>query len=583
MGLHERGDDAGGSSPGRDRSLVARHPQLVAVLSAEALSALGDAVFWVGLLVWLVGRPDATGLIAFAAVARLGPRFVFGAAGGVLADRYDRRHLLVGLDLARSVLMIGLAVLVRANASPVAVLALVCLTYLLATPYRPAFTAGVPYVVGERDATAANALDGAVRQVATFLGPLLGTAVLWIGHPSWTFVFDGATFALSAVLLVRLRPLGGTPPAARAHRIGNPAASWFASLRTGVHAVTSQAGLSLMMWLVFVFSVARGFELVLLVLVAQNRLGLGASGVGALSAAIGVGALVAVPLAGRIATVARPAVAVVASLLLTSVPLALLGVIGRPVVAYVVLIAVGVGVVVFEVLAVTLVQRLARVEVLGRVCGIENMAVNGGKLTGALLGPVLVTFFSLSDALLVAALLVVLSALAAVPGLHRVARATLARQRALEPIVHVLAQLALFAGASEPALERLAGTARIATVYSGSELVREGDAPDNIYVIRSGDFEVVKSGRKVATLGRDDWFGEIGLLHDTPRTASVMAATNAEVWEIAGAEFIAAINESASPPAALLEGISARLAQLNDIADHAANRGESRTSRRSDS
>jgi len=314
-----------------------------------------------------------------------------------------------------------------------------------------------------------------------------------------------------------------------------------------------------------VFSVARGFELVLLVFVAQDRLGMGAEGVGVLSAAIGVGALLVLPVVGRVANVRHPAAAVVASLLLTAVPLALLSVIEGVGVACTVLVAVGVGVVVFEVLAVTLVQRLSRIEFLGRVFGIENVAVNGGKLAGSLLAPLLVTVFSLEDALLVAAVLVSLSALVAVPGLHRVARDARIRQRELEPVVRVLAHLALFDGASQPALERLAATARRFMVPPRFAVVQQGGVPDSLYVIRTGRFEVVKDGVTVASLVADDWFGEIGLLHDLTRTASVIAATDAEVWEIPGPEFLAAVNESALPPTALLEGISARLAQLDAV------------------
>ena len=187
------------------------------MLTAEGLSSTGDAVFWVGLLVWLLGRPDGTRLIALAALARLGPRVVLGAAGGVVADRFDRRVLVVVLDVTRSALMLGLAALVAADGSPGAVLVLVLLVYVLATPYRPAFTAGISFVVGEGDAAAANALDGAVKQVTTFLGPLLGTALLVVGEPSWAFAFDAATFALSSILLAGVARLGGTPPARAAH------------------------------------------------------------------------------------------------------------------------------------------------------------------------------------------------------------------------------------------------------------------------------------------------------------------------------------------------------------------------------
>jgi predicted MFS family arabinose efflux permease len=543
--------------------LVVRHPQLGAILTAEGLSATGDAVFWVGLLVWLLDQPDGPFLIAMAAVARLAPRVIFGPTGGVVADRFDRRRMTLGLDAVRSLLMVALALWVGAGSSPVVVLLGVVIVYTLAAPYRPALTAGIPLVVGERDAAAANALDGAVRQVATFLGPLLGTLVLWLGEPAWAFAVNGATFALSALLLTRVSRMGGPPPAARARRFGQRATSWRRALREGVGSVVEQPGLALTAWLVFVFSVARGFELVLLVFVAEEKLRMGSEGVGVLNAAIGVGALATVPFVSRIARFGRPATAVVLSLLLTSVPLALLGVVDRPSAACAVLVAVGVGVVVFEVLAVTIAQRVSRIEHLGRVFGIQNMAVNAGKLAGALLGPLLVEAFSLERSLLVAATLVVVSAVVAVPGLSRVARASNARREELEPVVRVLADLALFEGASEPALERLATTAVSLTVPEGAAMVTEGDFPDDVYVIRSGAFDVVKGGQKIATLGSDDWFGEIGLLRDTPRTATVVAATPGKVWQIRGAEFLAAVNESALPPAALLEGISARLSELD--------------------
>src|SRR5262249_41160882 len=228
-------------------------------------------------------------------------------------------------------------------------------------------------------------------------------------------------------------------------------ASGWRSMGGGAQAVAHPPGLGLPVWLVFGFSIARGFELVLLVLVAEDRLEMGAKGVGVLSAAIGVGAIVALPLVGRIATTRRVASAVVVSLLFTSVPLALLGVIDDAVVACAVLATVGVGVVVFEVLAVTIMQRLSRIEVLGRVFGIQDMAGTGGRLGGALAGPLLVSVLSLEDALWVAALVVTVSAVVAIPGLHRVANASRAKRAALEPMVRVLASLALFDGASEPA------------------------------------------------------------------------------------------------------------------------------------
>jgi CRP-like cAMP-binding protein len=105
----------------------------------------------------------------------------------------------------------------------------------------------------------------------------------------------------------------------------------------------------------------------------------------------------------------------------------------------------------------------------------------------------------------------------------------------------------------------------VVTVARGAAVIAEGDAPDHLYVIRSGHLSVTKHGEQVATLVTDDWFGEIGLLQRVPRMATVRSASDAELWQISGAEFLAAVNESALPPAALLDGISNRLAQLDRI------------------
>jgi signal-transduction protein with cAMP-binding, CBS, and nucleotidyltransferase domain len=174
---------------------------------------------------------------------------------------------------------------------------------------------------------------------------------------------------------------------------------------------------------------------------------------------------------------------------------------------------------------------------------------------------------SLSDALVVAALVVTVSAIASVPGLRRVARVTTARRTELEPLVRTLARLDLFDRASQPALERVASSVQPRRVAAGTTVIRQGDPPDDLYVIRTGSFDVVKDDILVANIGTDDWFGEIGLLRQTPRTATVTAATDSEVWEIPGADFLAIINESALPPTALLEGMTARLAELAEVDD----------------
>jgi CRP-like cAMP-binding protein/predicted MFS family arabinose efflux permease len=520
-------------------------------------------VFWVGLLVWALDQPHGTAVVSLAAIARLGPRALFGASGVRFADRFDRRRLLVVLDCVRALLMIAIAGIVAVNGSTALVLLVVFATYVLAVPYRPGFMAAVPLIVGERDAAPANALARSVRQIATFLGPLLGALVVWLGAPQWAVFLNAATFAFSAALLVGVKRLDGVPRQVRSQRARSAPAPTASAMTP--EPAPSSTGLTVIMVLTFAFSIARGAELVLLVLVARDRLGMGAEGVGVLSAAIGVGAIIAVPFIARVVAIDRPTFAVVAALILSSIPLALLAVMVRPIAASAVLVFVGIGIVMFEVLAVSLLQRMSRIAALARVFGIENMMVNGGKLAGSLLAPLLVAIFSLQVSLIAIAAIVVVSALVAAPALARIARATKSSRQAIAPIVDVLAHLELFSGASELALERLARTLRPIVIPGGELVIEEGAEPDCLFIVRSGHLDVTKEEQKVASLGPDDWFGEIGLLHHVPRTATVLSAETTELWEIPGADFLTALNESALPPAALLEGISARLAELDGI------------------
>jgi len=123
----------------------------------------------------------------------------------------------------------------------------------------------------------------------------------------------------------------------------------------------------------------------------------------------------------------------------------------------------------------------------------------------------------------------------------------------------------LFDGVSEPALERVAAGMAHVHFTDGTRVIQEGDEPDDLYVVRGGSFSVVHGDAQVAVLGEDQWFGEIGLLRHTPRTASVDARGAAHAWRIPGQEFLAAITEAAAPPSALLDDVSSRLAALGEL------------------
>ena len=147
-------------------------------------------------------------------------------------------------------------------------------------------------------------------------------------------------------------------------------------------------------------------------------------------------------------------------------------------------------------------------------------------------------------------------------------------RQSLEPMVHVLHELALFEGAPPAALERVARQLSEEQVPPGTVVIAEGDEADDLYVIRSGHFEVTVDGNAVNEMDAGDWFGEIGLIDRVPRTATVTAATGAVVWRIPGRVFLDVLEETGAAPTALLGGIADRLAAGAHRADDPVDRSD---------
>lgn len=372
---------------------------------------------------------------------------------------------------------------------------------------------------------------------------------------------------VSALLIGSVSGLGGGRSSAsltlETHR-----ADWSRQFAGGWREVTATPGLMVLSVLVFVMYTVRGAELVLFALVAEQRLGLGRSGVGVLTAAVGLGALCALPVGARTARTDRPDVVVLLSLATTAIPTALLGVLHSPWLACLALFQVGVGIVAFEVVSAILLQRLAQPHMLGRVFGLVGTASNAGKLLGAVIAPAIVLTLDLRETLIVLGAIVGVVAAFAVRGLVDLTDGTRAQAAELRPVVRVLSTLGVFDGASPFALEQVAAALRTETSTADTVVVRQDDPADDMYVIRSGDFVVTDRGRQINTMGAGDWFGEIGLLQRRARTATVIATTDAVVWRILGATFLDALEDASTEPTALIDVMADRLNRSAAIAGH---------------
>ncbi len=537
------------------------NPGLRKLYLAEAIAGAGDGVLFVALMVFLADQPRFGLWITLAVIARLAPRALLSLPAGSLVDRSNKRRLLVTIEFVRAALMVLLAVLAALDAGAVPVLVVMMLSYSIAAPTRPALSAVVPTLAGERHLAVANAVLSTIRQVMTFIGPLVGVAVA-VWSPSVGFAVNAATLALSGLLIATVANMPTTPGAdtrtdRRRLRRG---LGVFSSFVDGVDVTRTQRELPPLVGLIGVMYFVRGTELVLLVYVVRDLLAAPVSDVGLLTGAIGLGAVLAMPIAARAANSRSPVRPILAALVLTALPTAALAFLTDIVWACAVVIGIGAGMVVFEVVIVVMVQRVTPDATLGRVFGAINGASNTGKLVGALAAPALIALADPETALLIVGGVVLVAAAASVKPLVVIGRLAAARQRDLEPRVQELAALGIFEGASEAALERLAARLEPVEVGVGDVVLREGDVADHLYVAITGSLSVSVAGLEVGVLGPDDWFGEIGLFDRRPRTATVTAVEASTLWRIDGEMFLAVLETAGAAPSALLDGIADRLA-----------------------
>lgn len=558
--------------PGTLRAALA-HRSYRRLLTASAISQTGDWLYNVALLFYVYDATGSPGWVALVSGMRLAPFVLFAPLGGLIADRVDRRRCLVVADLLRSGIMV---LLTLAAAGDLHVLVPAFLAFAASTAgagYIPALVGLVPDLVGERDLVAANSAASLVENVSTVAGPMVGALLLAATSPEVAFAANAATFGVSAALTVavrapvvrdgtpQIRPAGDHRPAGGRRRLSR---AW-SELSRGVRAIAGSAPASALSGYVLATAYIYGLQTVLLVTVAEDRLHGGSGTLGLLYAGLGAGGVLAAFVTARVARSHRLAGLLGASLACAALPMAGLAAADAVPVAFVLVLVAGLGAVIVDVLALTVLQRTVAGEVLGRAWGLLDATAVGAMLAGGFVVAPTVAALGDSGALVVLPVL----ALVAVPLGARGVRAAALRSGAvleeIAPRLAVFERVAIFHGAPPAVIERLAMSARTQRYPAEASVVVQGEPASDLYVVESGRLEVVRlhdDGRAsvLATLGPGDYFGEIGILRGVPRTATVYTLEDVTVWAVDGNEFLAALGDAPALHSSMADAVVHRVA-----------------------
>jgi predicted MFS family arabinose efflux permease len=537
---------------------VFSNPALRRIEAALATSMVGDWAYATAVIVWAYGVGGAR-LVGIWMAVRYVLMAIVSPIGASLADRLPRKAVLIGSDLIRALLatVAGIALFVDAPAAVIIVIATVLA--LIGCVFRPAQMAWMPSLTRRpEELTAANGASSTIESLAFFLGPALGALLVTATSVQVVFLLNAATFLLSAVLVWGIHPIAGPTPGDEGDSADDdePKEGMLSEMAGGFRHIVRDRDLVMVAILVCTQTIVAGATAVYGVVLAVDILKTGPQGVGIIDSVFGIGAIVGGFYAIARSTRNRLAGDLAMGTVLWSMPLLLIAIYPSPVTVFAAAILLGFGNPLVDVNFATIVQRLTPDAVLGRVFGAYEGALIAGMALGSAVTPFLISSFGLQWALAILALVVGIPALSFIPRCLRL-DGTLRAPAGTA----LLRGIAIFSPLSPVKIESLAGSLTTETAAAGTAIVREGDVSDRFLVIVSGRVEVTQGGEHLRFEGPGEFFGEIGLLRDVARTATVTALEDTTLYSLARDDFLDAVNGVDESLAAADDVVMRRLAR----------------------
>ncbi len=464
---------------------------------------------FVALGVFAYGHGGSTA-VGVAGLMRLLPAAVIAPFATSLGDRFRRERFLLGVALLGAAAL-GVSAVGAFMGDRAVVFAAGSAVGVCSTLFRPALVALLPSLA--RTATeliAANGATSTIESLGTLLGPLVAGVLVAYASVGVVFTAGAAALLGSAALLALVSVPGRVPASADEGRV---------DVWQGFKAVAEVPRARLLVGLIASQTFVRGCLNVLIVVTAYQVLHRGASDVGYLTAAIGAGGLVGAFGAISLRT-DRLAPPFAWALVLWGVPIMLIAPLPYPVAVLLLLAVIGAANSVVDVSGFTLLQRIVPDEVLTRVLGVTWGLAMGTVAIGSFVAPLVLDLIGIRPTFLVVG--------AILPVLVLVTHRRLLgidAEVAPPPEVALIESVSVFAPLSLVAKERIATHLVPVDVAAGDIVIRAGETGDRFYIVGEGRLTIDADARTVAA-GPGDFFGEIALLHDVPRTATVRADTD---------------------------------------------------------
>ena len=530
---------------------VLRNPNLRRIQLAFGGSLIGDWAYGTAILVWAFQESGATGVGLFTAARFVGAAFA-GPVGAAVADRMSRRTFMMATDLIRACLASITAVVIMVDGPAAVVYVVAVVTAMVGAPFRSAQAGLIPQLVDTPgELTASNAVAANIENVVCFMGPAIGALMIGAFDVAAVVWLNVASFLWSFVMVAGVKVRAAAEPTSDDDE---PEESMLREMTAGFAYLGKDGDLRTVSLLTAAQTVIWGALSVFLVVIAVRDFG-DASNVGWLQGAMGVGTIVGgVMILSRVAR-GKLAQDMVVGVLGWSVPIIALALFPSPVTAVAALVVIGIADPWVNLGLETIPQRLAPSHAISRVyAAVESIAIAAMAL-GSLMAPLLIHLFGTSASLVGLGVLVTAYAVSTLPRLRLLDKRLTAPEG-----LDALRTVPIFEPLHPSVLEEMAHQLESLTFAAGEAVVREGDVADRFYVIAEGEVEVSHGDVVVRRETAGDFFGEIGLLRDVPRTATVTAVTDVRLWALDRADFLGAVTGTGAARVAAEDIVSRRIA-----------------------